>query len=65
MFPDPNNGAAFVPESETNLVGSEEQPGFLLVGLKMADKKLGMIGIERAIRLATAWAGGLHVLHGE
>jgi hypothetical protein len=41
MFPDPNNGAAFVPDSETRLVGSGERPGFLLVGLKMADMKLG------------------------
>jgi hypothetical protein len=41
MFPDPNNGAAFVPESETSLVGSEERLGFLLVGLNMADKKIG------------------------
>jgi hypothetical protein len=39
LFPDPNNGAAFVPESETSLAGSGEWPGFLLVGLKMADKK--------------------------
>jgi hypothetical protein len=41
MFPDPNNGAAFVPDSETRLVGSGERPGFLLVGLKMVDMKFG------------------------
>jgi hypothetical protein len=39
LFPDPNNGAAFVPKSETSLAGSGEWPGSLLVGLKMADKK--------------------------
>ncbi len=38
LFPDPNNGTASVPESETRLAGSGERPGFLLVGLKMADK---------------------------
>jgi hypothetical protein len=39
LFQDPNNGAAFVPESETSPAGLGECPGFLLVGLKMADKK--------------------------
>jgi hypothetical protein len=39
LFQDPNNGAAFVPKSETSLAGLGECPGFLLVGLKMADKK--------------------------
>jgi hypothetical protein len=39
LFPDPNNIASFVPESETSLAGSGVGPGFLLVGLKMADKK--------------------------
>jgi hypothetical protein len=41
MFPDPNNGAAFVPEFETSLAGSGEGPGFFLVGLKMADESSG------------------------
>jgi hypothetical protein len=41
MFPNPNNGASFVPESETSLAGLGEWPGFLFVGLKMADKKGG------------------------
>ncbi len=41
LFPDPNNGASFVRESETSLAGSGEGPGFLLVDLKMADKKGG------------------------
>jgi hypothetical protein len=36
LFPDPNNGPAFVPESETSLAGSVKWPG-----LKMADKKGG------------------------
>jgi len=36
LFPDPNNGAAVVPESETSLAGSGEWPG-----LKMKDKKGG------------------------
>jgi hypothetical protein len=54
MFPDPITMAQpLFPNLKTNLVGSEEKPGILLVDLKMADKKLGMIGIERAIRLAT------------
>jgi hypothetical protein len=39
LFPDPTNGAAFVPESKTTSAGSREWLGFLLVGLKMADKK--------------------------
>jgi hypothetical protein len=39
LFPDPNNGAIFVPESETSIAGSGKLPGFLLVCLKMADKK--------------------------
>jgi hypothetical protein len=38
LFPDPNNGAAFVPEAETSLAGSGEWPGFLLVSLQMAEK---------------------------
>ncbi len=38
LFPDPNDGATFVPESETSHAGPGEQPRFLLVGLKMADK---------------------------
>jgi hypothetical protein len=41
MFPDHNNGAAFVPEFETSLTEFDEGPGFLLVGLKMADKSFG------------------------
>jgi hypothetical protein len=34
LFPDHNNGAAFVPESEASLGGSGDWPGFLLAGLK-------------------------------
>jgi hypothetical protein len=41
MFPDPNNGATYDPESETSRVESGKRTGFLLVGKKMADKKLG------------------------
>jgi hypothetical protein len=41
LYPDPNNGAAFVPESKTSLAGATEWPGFLHVGLKMAEKKDG------------------------
>ncbi len=39
LFPDPTNGAAFVPESKTSLPGSGKFSGFLVVGLKIADKK--------------------------
>jgi hypothetical protein len=41
LFPDPNNGTTFVPEYETSLARLGEWSGFLLVGLKMADKKGG------------------------
>jgi hypothetical protein len=41
LFTDPNHSAAFVPEFESSLAGSGELPGFLLVSLKMADKKGG------------------------
>jgi hypothetical protein len=40
LFPDPNNGAAFVPEFKTSLAGSEEGHGFLLVGLKRQCHKI-------------------------
>ena len=41
LFPDPTNGAgcSLVPESKTSLPGSGKFSGFLVVGLKMADKK--------------------------
>jgi hypothetical protein len=51
LFPDPNNGAAFVPESETSLAGSGEWFSFLLVGLKMADKKGGKLSHSSRSRL--------------
>jgi hypothetical protein len=35
LFSKPNNGAAFVPKSETSLAVSGEWPGFLLVSLKV------------------------------
>jgi hypothetical protein len=40
LFPDPNNGAAFVPESETSLTGSGEWPEPVFVNL------LGAQGID-------------------
>jgi hypothetical protein len=39
LFPDPTNGAAFVPESKTSLLGSGKFLGILVVSFKMADKK--------------------------
>jgi hypothetical protein len=41
LFPDPSNGAAFVPESKTSSAGLREWLGFLLVGFKTGDKKGG------------------------
>ncbi len=41
LFQDTNNGAASVPEFETSLAVPGEWPGFLLVGLKVADKTGG------------------------
>jgi hypothetical protein len=38
LFPDPSNGAAFVPDFETSLAWSGEWLGFLLVGLKMTER---------------------------
>jgi hypothetical protein len=49
LFPDPNNGTTFVPESETTLAGLGEWSGFLLVRLKMADKKGGKKNLNQLL----------------
>jgi hypothetical protein len=51
MFPDLNNGAAFVPEFKTSLVGSGEWPGFLLVGIKKIEKNQKKISHPSVPRL--------------